>query len=151
MELINTGGRPIKELTEIDAIQVEALAAVCTKSQMAAYFGMTEKTFRAVEERQPEVSTAYRTGRAKAIANIGSVLYEKALSGDIKAVQFYLKTQAGWTEKRYLELSKPEEPGDTHWTVNIVDASICSGSIKPDTNMGGNLTPLNEVFNGKCS
>ena len=44
MELINTGGRPIKELTEIDAIQVEALAAVCTKSQMAAYFGMTEKS-----------------------------------------------------------------------------------------------------------
>jgi hypothetical protein len=73
---------------------VEALAAVCTKSQMAAYFGMTEKTFRAVEERQPEVSTAYRTGRAKGIANIGSVLYEKALSGDIRAMQFYLKTQA---------------------------------------------------------
>ena len=69
MEVINTGGRPIKELTEIDAIQVEALAAVCTKSQMAAYFGMTEKTFRAVEKRQPEVSTAYRIGRAKAIAN----------------------------------------------------------------------------------
>ena len=93
MELLkDTGGRPIKELTEIDAIQVEALAAVCTKSQMAAYFGMTEKTFRAVEERQPEVSTAYRTGRAKGVANIGSVLYEKALSGDIRAMQFYLKT-----------------------------------------------------------
>ena len=87
MELIKTGGRPIKELTEIDAIQVEALAAVCTKSQMAAYFGMTEKTFRAVEERQLQVSTAYRTGRAKAIANIGSVLYEKAIGSDIRAVQ----------------------------------------------------------------
>ena len=122
MELINTGGRPIKELTKIDAIQVEALAAVCTKSQMAAYFGMTEKTFRAVEERRPEVSTAYRTGRAKAIANIGSVLYEKALSGDIKAVQFYLKTQAGWTEKNYIERSKSEEPVDRHWTVTIVGA-----------------------------
>ena len=33
----------------------DSLAAVCTKSQMAAYFGMTEKTFRAVEERQPKV------------------------------------------------------------------------------------------------
>jgi hypothetical protein len=44
MELINAGGRLIKELTEIDAIQVEALPAACTKSQMAAYFGMTEKT-----------------------------------------------------------------------------------------------------------
>ena len=98
----------------------EVMAAECTKPQMTAHFGMTEKTFRAVEERQPEVSTAYRTGRAKAIANIGSVLYEKALSGDIKAVQFYLKTQAGWTEKTHLKLSKAEEPVDTHWTVTVV-------------------------------
>ena len=120
MELINTGGRPIKELTEIDAIQVEALAAVCTKSQMAAYFGMTEKTFRAVEERQPEVSTAYRKGRAKAIAEVSSVLYEKAIGGDMRAIQFYLKTQAGWTEKTHIELSKAEEPEDRHWTVEVI-------------------------------
>jgi len=120
MELINTGGRPVKELTEVDVIQVEALAAVCTKSQMAGYFGMTEKTFRAVEARQPEVFTAYRTGRAKAIANIGSVLYEKALGGDIRAMQFFLKTQAGWTEKTHVELSRAEEPEDKHWTVEIM-------------------------------
>ena len=120
MELINTGGRPIKELTEIDAIQTEALAAVCTKAQIAEYFGMTEKTFRAVEERQPEVSTAYRTGRAKAIANVGSVLYEKALSGDIRAVQFFLKTQGGWTETSHVELSTADEPEDRLWTVEIM-------------------------------
>ena len=53
------------------------------------------------------------------------MLYEKALSGDIKAVQFYLKTQGGWTEKSYIELSKAEVPIDTHWTVNVVDTSIC--------------------------
>jgi hypothetical protein len=56
------------------------------------------------------------------ITNIGSVLYEKALSGDIKAVQFYLKTQAERTEKSYIELSKSEEPIDTHWTVTVVGA-----------------------------
>ena len=55
MELINTGGRPIKKLTEIEAIQVE--------------------------ERQPEVSADHRGGRAQAIASVGSVLYEKAISG----------------------------------------------------------------------
>jgi len=43
MELLIIGGRLIKELTEINAIQVEALAAGFTKSRMAAYFGMTEK------------------------------------------------------------------------------------------------------------
>jgi hypothetical protein len=39
-------------------------------------------------------------------------------------VQFYLKTQAGWTEKSHLELSKSEEPIDTQWTVKVMGASI---------------------------
>jgi hypothetical protein len=52
-------------------------------------------------------------------------LYEKALSGDIRAVQFFLKTQGGWTEKSYIELSKAEEPIDTHWTVKVMGASTC--------------------------
>ena len=81
---------------KVTSIQVEGLVAVCTKSQMAAYFGMTEKAFRAIEDRQPEVSTAYRIGRVKSIANIGSVLYVKALGGDIRAAQACLRNQAGW-------------------------------------------------------
>lgn len=76
------------------SIQVEALAAVRTKSQMAAHLGMTEKAFRAIEDREPEVSTAHRTGRVKAIANIGSALYEKALGVDIRAAQSL--TESGW-------------------------------------------------------
>ena len=54
MELINAGGRLIKALTEIDTIQFEALAAVCTKSQMASYFGMTEKTSGQLRKDNPE-------------------------------------------------------------------------------------------------
>jgi hypothetical protein len=119
MKEINIGGRPPKALTNTDIIQVEALSAVCTKSQMASYFGMTEKTFRAVENRQPEVLTAYRRGRAKAIADIGGILYQKAIEGDMRAIQFYLKTQAGWSEKSSLELTSTHEE-DTTWTIEIV-------------------------------
>jgi hypothetical protein len=50
------------------------------------------------------------------------MLYEKVFSGEIKAVQFYLKTQADWTEKSHLELSKAEEPENRHWTVTDVAA-----------------------------
>ncbi|MDA9909535.1 hypothetical protein N9E57_03335 [Gammaproteobacteria bacterium] len=121
MKEINIGGRPPKALTNTDIIQVEALSAVCTKSQMASYFGMTDKTFRAVEKRQPEVLTAYRRGRAKAIADIGGILYQKAIEGDMRAIQFYLKTQAGWSEKSHIELSRAEEPEDRHWTVTVVE------------------------------
>ena len=120
MDSMNKGGRPPKALTNTDIIQVEALSAVCTKSQMASYFGMTEKTFRAVENRQPEVLTAYRRGRAKAIADIGGILYQKAIEGDMRAIQFYLKTQAGWSEKSSLELTSTHEE-DTTWTVRVVE------------------------------
>jgi hypothetical protein len=48
-------GRPPAVLSPKQIDQVEALAAVCTKAQMAAYFGITEKTFRAIEQRQSEV------------------------------------------------------------------------------------------------
>ena len=79
-------GRPPAILSPKQVDQVEALAAVCTKAQMAAYFGVTEKTFRAIEQRQSEVFTAYRRGRARAIADVGSALYKKALEGDIRAM-----------------------------------------------------------------
>jgi hypothetical protein len=121
---IERNGRPPILLTTEQIIQVEALAAVCTKSQMAAYFGVTEKTFRAIEKRQPEVFTAYRRGRARAVADIGSNLYQRALEGDIRAMQFYLKTQAGWSGRKRVELSRLE---DTHqnlqWTVELVSVT----------------------------
>ena len=116
MELINTGGRPVKVLTETDTT-----ACVLTKSQVADYFGMTEKTLRAVEERQPEVNTAYRKGKAMAIADVATSLYGQAMAGNFYAMKFYLQTQAGWSEKRALELDiRPEE--DRDWTIQIVRA-----------------------------
>ena len=122
MELVNTGGRPVKELNTEDVQVVEALASVLTKQQLAEHFGMTEKTFRAIEERQPEVFTAYRKGRSQAIFEVGSKLLNSAKEGDMRAIQFYLKTQAGWSEKNHLELARaePTEPSDNHWTWEVM-------------------------------
>ena len=117
-------GRPSAVLSSKQIDQVEALAAVCTKAQMAAYFGVTEKTFRAIEQRQSEVFTAYSRGRARAVVDIGSVLYQKALGGDLRAIQFYLKTQAGWTEKHALELSQADkEVDDRKWLIEVMNSN----------------------------
>ena len=53
MGLANTGGRPVKVLTETDVIKLEALACVFTESQVVDYFGMTEKTLRVIEGSPP--------------------------------------------------------------------------------------------------
>ena len=120
MEIVK-GGRPVKVLTETDVTKLEALACVLTKSQVADYFGMTEKTLRAVEERQPEVNTAYRKGKAMAIASVATSLYDQVMAGNFYAMKFYLQTQAGWSEKRALDLDiRPAD--DRDWTINIVRA-----------------------------
>ncbi len=60
---------------------------------------MSERTFHAIEERQPEVFTAYRRGKAKKIAEVAGALMKAVDRGDMRAIQFFLKTQAGWSEK----------------------------------------------------
>ena len=92
------GGRPIIELTSEEINQLEALAAVLTKGQIADYFSISETTLRAIEERQPEVSDAYKKGRVKQCASMGSNLIQLAKKGNVAANIFYLKTQAGWRE-----------------------------------------------------
>ena len=68
------GGRPAVEFDDKDIAQVEALASVMTKGQIADYFGIEENTLRAVERRQPEVFEAYKKGKARAILKVSQNL-----------------------------------------------------------------------------
>lgn len=101
------GGRPPVVFDEAQTAQVEALAAVLSKGQMADYFGISETTLRQIEERQPEVSDAYKRGKAKAIGNVAKNLISQAQMGNITAAIFYLKTQAGWKEDKEAERDLP--------------------------------------------
>ena len=92
------GGRPMIVFDEAQIAQVEALAAVMSKRQLCDYMSVGETTFREIEGRQPEVSDAYKRGKAKAIGSIGQSLIQQAKNGNMTAAIFYLKTQAGWRE-----------------------------------------------------
>lgn len=101
------GGRPAVELSPDQIVQLESLASVLTKGQIADYFGMSETTLRAVEVRQPEVSDAYKKGRSRAIASVAGNLVNLARSGNVTAAIFYLKTQAGWREQELVNQEIP--------------------------------------------
>jgi DNA-binding XRE family transcriptional regulator len=101
------GGRPLTVFTEDKIIQVEKLASVLSKAQLADYLNISENTFRAIEERQPEVSEAYKRGKAKAIGNVATNLIQQAQAGNTTAAIFYLKTQAGWKEDKEPERELP--------------------------------------------
>ena len=94
------GGKPAIVFTADQVIELQALAAVLTKCQIADYFGISETTLRAIEARQPEVSDAYKKGRVKQISDMGSNLVKLATDGNVAANIFYLKTQGGWKEEQ---------------------------------------------------
>ena len=95
----NPVGRPLVVFDDQQIAQVEALASVLTKGQLADYFNICENTFREAESRQPLISEAYKRGKSKAIAGVGSNLLSQARKGNVTAAIFYLKTQAGWKEQ----------------------------------------------------
>ena len=92
------GGKPQKNLTTEQIVQVEALAAVLSVEQIADYFGIGKTTFYAIMERQPEVSERYKKGKVDAISSVAQGLLQQAREGNMAAAIFFLKTQAGWRE-----------------------------------------------------
>jgi len=104
----NKGGRPQKKLTDEQLAQVEALAAYLSKEQIADYFGIAKKTFLEIEDRQPEVSTRYKKGKAKAVGAVAQGLLQQARNGNMTAAMFYLKTQAGWRETHKFDHSSED-------------------------------------------
>ena len=103
MASTNKGGRSPIEFNSGQIEKVEELAESLTCEQIADYFGISHVTFSEVRKRQPEVSFAYKRGRSKVIDEIASSLIKNAKAGDTTSQVFYLKTQAGWSEKQLIE------------------------------------------------
>jgi hypothetical protein len=101
------GGRPLIVFDETQIAKVEALAAVLSKRQLADHMDVSETTFREIEARQPDVSDAYKRGKAKAIRRMGDSLIKQAEEGNMTAAIFYLKTQAGWRETEPEHTNQP--------------------------------------------
>jgi hypothetical protein len=93
-----TGINKMVVLNEEQIIQIEALAGYLSKEQIADYFGITKMTFYSILERQPETLVRYKKGKAMVIKDIAKSLITQAREGNIAAICFYLKTQAGWKE-----------------------------------------------------
>jgi len=86
------------ELTPMQLAEVETLAAVLSSKQMADYFGIGRTTFYGILARDDEVAERYKRGRARAVGAVAQSLIAKARAGNVTAMIFFLKTQAGWRE-----------------------------------------------------
>lgn len=91
-------GRPAATLDEKQIAEVEALAGYLTRMQLADHLGICYNTYTAIEERQPEVADAYKRGLSRQIVDVSKNLLMHGKDGDTKALIFYLKAKAGWSE-----------------------------------------------------
>jgi hypothetical protein len=101
-------GRPRKYLKPDELDQLERLAGILTIDQIGEYFGFGRTTFFRMRERDPKILERYQKGRARAIGSIGSTVFARARKGDMDAARFYLRTQAGWSEKNVLDLTSSD-------------------------------------------
>ena len=111
----NKGGRPKVVLTDEQIKEIEEISAYLTCEQIADYFGIDTDTFLAIRKRQLEVFRLYKKGRVKKILAYAQKLETKAMghdtTGDTASLIFFLKTQAGWREKKEEEIKNEENIG----------------------------------------
>ena len=85
---------------EVNLEQVERLAAQgMTMEQIAYSLGIGESTLYAKKAKNKEIAEAIKKGKAKGIAKITNALFENASKGNLGAQCFFLKNQAGWTDR----------------------------------------------------
>ena len=96
----NNAGRPEYQKTDEDAKNVEALTIAGVPQKLVSkILKISEPTSR--KHYRDELDTS----KAKANAVISQSLFKLAREGNVTAQIFWLKTQAGWKEKNYHELT----------------------------------------------
>jgi hypothetical protein len=89
--------------TDMQRKLVQLHASVGTQQAVIAdIIGIDAKTLRKHYREELDQSMA------KANAQVGGVLFNKALGGDTAAMIFWMKTRAGWREKHDVEHSGPD-------------------------------------------
>jgi len=81
-------------IAEIEKLASEGL----NNGQIRDYYGFSQSTWLNYKKCHPEIDTAFRKGKARTVKLVISKLMEKILEGNLSAIIFYLKTQAGWSE-----------------------------------------------------
>lgn len=97
--LNKNSGRPRKEVEAKDLRIVEDMAGRgATLDDIACVIGVSPSTLDRWLK-LPEVEQAYRRGRIQAKDTVASRLFDLANEGDVTAIIFYLKAQAGWSDR----------------------------------------------------
>ena len=69
-------------------------------------------------------------GKAKANAKVSQTLFQKATNGDTTSIIFWLKTQAGWKETQYIDVTKRDAEELTDKELYDIASSSSAGATE---------------------
>lgn len=99
MTVKNTG---LIETIDLDAIKAMAAQGM-SRQQIGSYYGVTGQWIGKLIKKHPELEEAFNAGLAQGINRASNKLMELIDAGNIVAILFYLKCQAGWMEQQYVK------------------------------------------------
>ena len=108
---MKTMAKPKKIYASEEIAQVEALAAYGhTQEEITEYLGIKVRSFAYAKKGNEALNAAYTRGRFKARNLVVSkfmryIESEELNAVNLKAIEFYLRTQAGWSDKQELNVN----------------------------------------------
>lgn len=106
MTVKNTG---LIETLDLEAIKAMAAQGM-SRQQIGSYYGVTGQWIGKLVKKHPELEKAFNAGLAIGINRASNKLMELIDAGNVVAILFYLKCQAGWMEQQYRHVKeKPDE------------------------------------------
>ncbi|MBK4739207.1 hypothetical protein [Noviherbaspirillum pedocola] len=114
----------MKPKKKIDAGQVEDLARKgLSRREIAASLGVSERKLYQDQKINAEIAEGIERGRARGVERVTAKLWEAIEDGNLKAIMFYLRCRAGWSEN-----AAPEEGGGD---INRIEISIVRAGERP--------------------
>jgi len=131
-------GRPKLDIPDLTPKKVRKLAAVLSTRQMADYFGISPDTLERRLDEDDALMRAYKGGKAEAISQAGDKLLSLVRKGNLSAIIFYLKTQAGWRETLRLDASVFDPRDLTDAQLEQIEAGVPIEKVLASTRPKGN-------------
>lgn len=89
-----------REFTEAELAAIEKVAPYLTQTQLGHLLGIPERTFKKMLARDQVAGALYQKARAATINRVAASLVSKCDDGNLTAIIFFLKCQAGWKEEK---------------------------------------------------
>lgn len=101
MKKTKVGAKPKLIMDDLKYQQIQNMAGLgLTIEQIAHYYGITPMTLYRMKRKDKEIDIRLKKGKASAIVTVSGRLMMLINEGNLSAIIFYLKTQAGWKENK---------------------------------------------------